>query len=95
MMGNGRAQGKSLWNMIEESELAKSIKKDDQKKVRTVPGFSLSSKSDTDVLLTDERGLRDGGGVADVSAGGRVLSGVASAGGGAGGVMRGAGCGGW
>ncbi|EIM83836.1 uncharacterized protein STEHIDRAFT_170302 [Stereum hirsutum FP-91666 SS1] len=94
MMGNGRAQGKSLWNMIEESELAKSIKKDDQKKVRTVPGFSLSPKSDTDRLLTDERGSRDGGG-GDVS-GGRDVSGVApgvgvgAASGGAG-VVRGAG----
>lgn len=75
---SGRGHGKGVWNMIEESELAKSIKKDDQKKVRTVSGFSLSSPSsvpDKDGLLTDELGGRDvdvgaGAGVADVGDGG-------------------------
>ena len=33
--GSGRGLGKGIWNMIEESELAKSIKKEDSGKVRS------------------------------------------------------------
>jgi protein phosphatase 1 regulatory subunit 37 len=33
IIGSGRVQGKGLWGMIEESELAKSIRLDEEKKV--------------------------------------------------------------
>ena len=33
-MGSGRGLGKGVWGMIEESELAKTFKKGDEKKVR-------------------------------------------------------------
>jgi hypothetical protein len=33
---SGRGQGKGVWNMIEESELAKSIRLDEGKKVRAI-----------------------------------------------------------
>lgn len=40
--GSGRGQGKGVWLMIEESELAKSFRKDDKKKVEAhVPDASL------------------------------------------------------
>lgn len=80
-MTSGRGQGKGVWNMIEESELARSIKKDDQKKVRTVSGFSsLSSVLDRSDSLTDERGLGDGGDVSVGHACGAATAGAAGVG---------------
>ena len=34
-VASGRGQGKGLWGLIEESELAKTFKKGEEKKVRT------------------------------------------------------------
>ena len=43
--GNGRGIGKGVWGMIEESELAKSIRKDEEKKVRIFDRVSQSTPS--------------------------------------------------
>ena len=40
--GSGRGLGKGVWNMIEESELAKSIKLDEEKKVNLLLPLILS-----------------------------------------------------
>lgn len=48
---SGRGQGKGVWNMIEESELARSFWQDDQKKVTTVSDASpMAPTPPTDVL---------------------------------------------
>ena len=47
---SGRGQGKGVWNMIEESELARTFRQDNQKKVTAVADASpTSSASPTDV----------------------------------------------
>lgn len=42
---SGRGLGKGVWGMIEESELAKSIRKDEEKKVRVVDCVKQSTSS--------------------------------------------------
>lgn len=46
-VSSGRGLGKGVWGMIEESELAKTFKKDDEKKVST---HEKDAHCDTDVL---------------------------------------------
>lgn len=47
---SGRGQGKGVWNMIEESELARTFRQDDQKKVTAVSDASpVASTPPTDV----------------------------------------------
>ena len=47
---SGRGQGKGVWNMIEESELARTFRQDDQKKVTAVSDASpAASTPPTDV----------------------------------------------
>ena len=40
-VASGRGQGKGLWGLIEESELAKTFKKGEERKVRTSRGSTL------------------------------------------------------
>ena len=42
---SGRGLGKGVWGMIEESELAKSIRKDEEKKVRVFDSVNPSTPS--------------------------------------------------
>ncbi|TFY52667.1 hypothetical protein EVJ58_g9883, partial [Rhodofomes roseus] len=47
---SGRGQGRGVWNMIEESELAKTFRQDDEKKVAPLSDTSsVSSAAPTDV----------------------------------------------
>lgn len=44
-VGSGRGLGKGVWNMIEESELAKSIRLDEENKVNFHSSFLLSRQN--------------------------------------------------
>lgn len=53
---SGRGQGKGVWGMIEESELAKSIRKDDQKKVDDPIATSpVRSRNPSDVPSAEQQ----------------------------------------
>lgn len=49
---SGRGQKKGVWGLIEESELAKSIRKDEEKKVRFLLCFSFF-EAGSYFMLTD------------------------------------------
>ncbi|CCM02426.1 uncharacterized protein FIBRA_04524 [Fibroporia radiculosa] len=54
--GSGRGQGKGVWGMIEESELAKSLRQDDEKKVDDlVDNSPVPSEASTDVPSAEQQ----------------------------------------